>query len=135
MLYQAPHTNIGATTTLSNRGFAASVRVPAAPLDEILDKNEKETCTLIKMDIEGAEIPVLQRFVDTFDQYPKRPALAVEASDNPEWEGLFSRLLALGYQAFDLHNNYDWLNMAEVAPAQLTAVPKGHTTDILFLMR
>jgi hypothetical protein len=61
----------------------------------------------------------------------------VEASvaDVPEWAGLFDRFQALGYTAYDLHNDYEWLSMLrreEKSPTILTMLPATQT-DILFI--
>ena len=136
-LYQAPSTNIGMTTTRSDRGFPATATVRALPLTEILTDDEIQRATLIKIDIEGGEIPVVRHFLDNLHRFPKTPAVAVEASvaDNPEWADLFDRFLEEGYRAFDLHNDYDWLPMLDFemqAPTALDQLPDKQT-DLLFI--
>lgn len=136
VLYEAPSTNIGMTTMREDRGFPASAVINALPLTEILTKTELTNVSLIKIDIEGAEIPVVRHFLDHLDQFPRRPAIAVEASiaENPDWAPLFERFLALGYQAYDLDNDYDWQSIMAgqiKIPTLLTALPPVQT-DILF---
>jgi FkbM family methyltransferase len=131
-IFQAPQTNIGMTTTRADRGFPASGKVAALPLDAILTDREKADCALIKMDIEGGEVPVVRRLLDTLDQYPKHPALAVEVSPDPEWSALFGQLLAAGYEAFDLHNDYDWFTLSETPPTPLSGLP-ARQADVLFV--
>jgi hypothetical protein len=122
------------TTTSPDRGFPPIGAVPAMPLDQILTADEKARCSLIKIDIEGAEPPVIRRFLETIDQYPRRPALAVEISPTAEWQDLWRQLLAVGYRASDLHNDYDWLAMMKPVPAPtaLTDLP-ALQTDVLFI--
>ena len=137
-LHQAPATNIGMTTTRSDRGFPATDVVRALPLTEILTEDEIQRVSLIKIDIEGAEVPVVRHVLDHLDRFSSRPAVAVEASvaDNPEWLELFDRFLAHGYRAFDLHNDYDWMSMLDFelqAPTALDRLPNKQT-DLLFIM-
>jgi len=136
-LYQAPSTNIGMTTTRSDRGFAATATVQALPLTEILTADELQRATLIKIDIEGGEVPVLRHFLANLHRFPKTPAVAVEASvsDNPEWGDLFDRFLERGYRAFDLHNDYDWVRMLDFEMCEPTALDRlpDKQTDLLFI--
>jgi FkbM family methyltransferase len=136
-LFEAPKTNIGMTTTRADRGFPFAAKVKALPLTGILTEDELRRTTLIKIDIEGGESPVVRHLLDNIGQFSRQPSIAVEASvtDNPEWAELFSRFVALGYQAFDLHNDYDWmsmLNYEERSPTPISRVPVQQT-DLLFI--
>lgn len=136
-LHQAPSTNIGMTTTRSDRGFPATGKVRALPLTDILTEDEIRRTSLIKIDIEGGEVPVVRHLLDNLHRFPSPPAVAVEASiaDNPEWADLFDRFLAKGYRAFDLHNDYDWMSMLDFelrAPTALDRLP-DRQTDLLFI--
>ena len=135
-IYEAPSTNIGMTTTRSDRGFPAAGTVPALPLADILTDEELSEVSLIKIDIEGAEVPVVRQLLDDWQRFPNLRSLVVEAStaDNPEWRQLFDRLKTMGFSAFDLHNDYDWLSMLDGErrkPTYLEQLP-GIQTDILF---
>ncbi len=137
-IYEAPPTNIGMTTTRSDRGFPAAGVVPALPLAQILTAEELDEVSLIKIDIEGAEVPVVRCLLDDWQRFPRLRSLVVEAStaDNPEWQILFGRLKAMGFAAYDLHNDYDWLSMLNGErrePTSLELLP-GIQTDILFTM-
>lgn len=139
-LHQAPPTNIGMTTTRSERGFPVTGTVRALPLTEILSEDEIKRVSLIKIDIEGGEVPVVRHFLENLHRFSSAPAVAVEASvaDNPEWGELFGRFLAKGYRAFDLHNDYDWISMLdfEAQNATPTAIDRlpGKQADLLFIM-
>jgi FkbM family methyltransferase len=135
-IYEAPATNIGMTTTREDRGFAQAAIVQGLPLTDMLDGDELARVSLIKIDIEGGEAPVIRHFLDNIGRFPRFPAVAVEASvgEVTEWTELFDRFLAHGYRAYDLHNDYDWLslmNREERPPTPLTVLPKTQT-DILF---
>lgn len=136
-LFEAPATNIGMTTTRADRGFPAVTTVKALPLTGILTKDELQRTTLIKIDIEGGEAPVIRHLLDNIGMFPAQPSIAVEASvtDNPEWTELFSQFIALGYRAFDLHNDYDWMSMLNFdprPPAPVERLPQQQT-DLLFI--
>jgi FkbM family methyltransferase len=135
-LYEAPSTNIGMTTLCADRGFPAVGKVPALPLTEILTEDEMARVALIKIDIEGAEVPVVRHLLDNLTRFPRLRAIAVEASiaDNPAWAELFYRFRAGGFRAYDLNNTYDWQTLmddGETAPALLDKLPERQT-DILF---
>jgi len=135
-VYEAPGTNIGMTTTRADRGFPESATVEALPLETILTEDELRRVRLVKVDIEGAEIPVMRHLLDTLDLYPAGLAVAVEANpaENPEWPELFECFLAAGFKAYDLCNDYDWLALMEgrtVEPKPLEALPPLQT-DLLF---
>jgi FkbM family methyltransferase len=135
-IYEAPGTNIGMTTTREDRGFAQAAIVQGLPITDMLTKDELARVGLIKVDIEGGEAPVIRHFLDNIERFPRFPAVAVEASvgEVPEWVELFDRFLALGYAAYDLHNDYEWLSLMkgeDRQPTLLSALPIIQT-DILF---
>ena len=136
-LHEAPQTNIGMTTTRSDRGFPATTVVSSLPLTAILTADEMQRTSLIKIDIEGGEVPVVRHLLDNLHKFPRAPSVAVEASvaDNAEWAELFERFLAQGYRAFDLHNDYDWMSMLSFEarpPTPLDRLP-CEQTDLLFV--
>lgn len=135
-IYEAPATNIGMTTTRADRGFVQAAIVPGLPITDMLTPEELARVSLIKIDVEGGEAPVIRHFLDNIGRFPRFPAVAVEASvaEVPEWAELFDRFLALGYRAFDLHNDYDWLSLlnGEERPPTLIERLPATQTDILF---
>jgi FkbM family methyltransferase len=135
-IYEAPATNIGMTTTREDRGFAEAAIVQGLPITAMLTEHELARVSLIKIDVEGGEAPVVRNFLDNIDRFSRFPAVAVEASvaEVPEWADLFDRFRALGYSAYDLHNDYDWLSLMngeERPPTLLSELPASQT-DILF---
>ncbi len=136
VLYEAPGTNIGMTTMRADRSFPATATVHALPLDRILTADEAKRTRLIKIDIEGAEPPVVERLLDTLDLYSPDLAVAVEANpiENPEWVQLFVRFRAAGFRAYDLGNDYDWVKLmdgVDAEPKLVAALPAAQT-DLLF---
>ncbi len=136
-LYGGSAFNIGATSTMPARGGLAMEEVAALPLDEILTNEERSRVRLIKIDIEGTEPTILRRLLTQLDRWPRSLKIIVEASpeDNSGWESLFVALLAAGFQAFAIENQYslEWYLRWRV-PAKLEPV---HTMpscqqDLLF---
>jgi FkbM family methyltransferase len=135
-IYEAPSTNIGMTTTRPDRGFPVGGTVEALPLTDILTAEEATRTRLIKIDIEGAEAPVVAAILDNLDAFAPDVAIAVEgdAGTNPEWLGLFARFREHGYHAYDLGNDYDWIELmaGHLRELQeLEMMPDGQV-DILF---
>ncbi|MDT9600302.1 FkbM family methyltransferase [Sphingosinicella rhizophila] len=138
-LYEGPATNIGHTTTRADRGQPATDRVKALPLTDILSADELSKVTLIKIDIEGGEVPVVSQILDNISLFSDRLAIEVEASvsDNPEWENIFNRFYNMGFMAYSLPNRFIlmWkalLSGSGIEPRfALNSLPL-HQTDILF---
>lgn len=135
-LFNVSATNIGAASTSAAPGAVAIARVPAEPLDHILSRDEMDRVRLIKIDIEGGETVVLRRFVETLSLYPQDISLIVElAATDPASRGVFNDLLAAGFHAFAVENQYTydwylkWRSPTRLVP--LTAVPEAQT-DVFF---
>jgi FkbM family methyltransferase len=112
-LYEIHEGNIGAATTLASRGGTRTASVEAMPLDQILTADEMQRLRLIKMDIEGAEPPILRHILDHLALYPPTMDIVVEASpqdDTAAWHDVFDRLRAAGFSAWAIDNEYelDW---------------------------
>jgi FkbM family methyltransferase len=106
-LYAGPPGNRGSSTTLASRNFEFEAAVEALPLDQILTVEERSRVRLIKIDIEGAEGPVMRRFLDTIRLYPESVSLVVEVSPSEEWINIFQRMQSVGFSAYLIENSYD----------------------------
>lgn len=110
-LYEGPASNIGRTTILEQRGFDAAGTVAALPIDEILSKAEARRTAFIKIDIEGAERPVLEHILAHLDLFTNLRHVLVEASveEQPEaWRAIFDGFVDAGFRAGAIENQYDY---------------------------
>ena len=107
-LFHPPYANRGATTTVASRGFIREVDVPARPLACMLLPDEKQRLRLIKIDVDGAEGPIMQNLFETIYDYPESMEIICEMSvsetiaDAPDIETLIRRFAAAGFRAFTI---------------------------------
>lgn len=105
-VYLAPDGNIGATSTLEERASAGRETVAAAPLNDILDGAEKRTTGIVKIDVEGAELEVLEPILTRLDEFPDETIFVVEFSpgtlvdQGTSLAAQMRRLAALGLTAY-----------------------------------
>lgn len=134
-LYSGPAGNKGRTTTLPDRDLRFEGEVEALPLDQILTGEECERVALIKIDIEGAEPPVMRRLLATLDLYPRLQSVVVEISPDDQWASIFAEMRAQGFSAFAIPNDYSrsyYLASPKPEPLMpLLALPQGQM-DVLF---
>jgi FkbM family methyltransferase len=138
ILYRASPGNIGTATALKSRGYTEEGIVESIPIDHILTCQERSRLRLIKMDIEGGELPVLRRFLQTIDLYPTAIDIIVEVStwEDPDgWCDMFLQLQNAGFRAYLIENRYrydaylDWQGPARLQ--LLEDLPSG-SNDVLF---
>jgi FkbM family methyltransferase len=111
-VFSGPPHNVGLTTTVAARGFAAESEVPAAPLGDMLNAEEIRTARLVKIDVEGGEPAVLAGLGSFLSACPREVELLVELS--PAWwsDGTLTPALVLkplldaGLHAYEIHNSY-----------------------------
>lgn len=140
-LYEINAGNIGAATTLASRGGTLMASVEALPLDRILTPDERSRLRLIKMDVEGAEPPILRHLLERLSTYPATMDIVVEATpdDDPEaWRNVFDRMLAAGFTAWAIDNDYElewYLRWRRPSPLQRIDAMPERQQDLLFTRR
>lgn len=110
-LFEVSPSNTGAATTLEDRGGTLLESVEALPLHEIVSDEDARRVTVIKIDVEGAEPPILRNLLDHLSRFPKLRDVLVEASptDNPgEWREIFARFRECGFEASTIPNEYSF---------------------------
>lgn len=109
-LYEINSQNIGAATTLASRGGLHMASVESQPLEQILTGEEIARVRLIKMDVEGAEPPILSQLLERLADYPATMEIVVEATpedDRASWQDVFERMQAAGFSAWAIDNGYE----------------------------
>jgi len=137
-LYSAQHGDRGSATTVPHEGRHAEARIEAIPLDEILQTQELACITMIKIDIEGAEVGVLRSILRLLPRLPRCRSVLSEL--NPESGGdelanVFASFLQAGFEAFQIQNRYNWgWYFGWNGPEPLTALkqPPIAQSDVLF---
>jgi FkbM family methyltransferase len=140
-LYEVNAGNIGAATTLASRGGTLVASVEALPLEQILTPDERSRVRLIKMDVEGAEPPILRHVLEHLPSYPATMDIVVEATpdDDPDaWRDVFGRMRAAGFTAWAIENGYelDWyLRWRRPSALQRVDIMPTRQQDLLFTRR
>jgi FkbM family methyltransferase len=134
-LFEGPRGNSGMATTVASVGGQAACQVPALPLTQILTPEERSRVSLIKIDVEGAEVPILARLLDEVDSFNRDLTLLVELGPNSD-PAIFARYLAQGFRAYGLKNSYDvisgYLQCGSLSgPEPLYAAPREQQ-DVVF---
>ena len=132
--------NIGKTSTIPRNG--ESVDVQGLPLSEILDENEIRRARIIKIDVEGAELHVLQGLLPLLDGM--RPDLEIVMEVSPSLmpgamdsaEQIFSIMRKHGFAARRFDNDYrvgSYLRRgAHRRPYSMLASDVDAQADVLF---
>jgi FkbM family methyltransferase len=138
-LYEGGKGNIGAATTVATRGGQHLFTVPARPLTKILSGDEARAARLMKIDVEGAEAPILHDILDNLPAFSPDLEIIVEmSSSTDDGAAVFARTAEAGFRAYGIANRYDLVWYAiwrERSPyVALTSCP-AEQTDILFSRR
>ena len=110
----------------------------ALPLDQILTEIERKKIALIKIEVEGAEMPTISQLLSSIECYPRGTAIMVECNPGDgemALNAIFSEFIAKGFNAYGIDNQYDaawYLNWRRPTKMQrLEACPRRQV-DILF---
>ena len=140
-LYEVNPGNIGAATTLASRGGTLMASVEALPLEQILTPDELSRLRLIKMDVEGAEPPILRHLLERLSIYPATMDIVVEATPDDDleaWRDVFDRMRAAGFSAWAIDNEYElewYLRWRRPARLQRVVAMPTRQQDLLFTRR
>lgn len=140
-LYPGPAPNRGLTTIVPNRATAGEQRVEMHTLDAILTAEERRRLRLVKIDVEGAERPILKSLLATLDRYSQQLEVVAEVAPTRALdEGwtvgqVVDEFAQHGFRAFAVPNSYSlesYLDLrAPLAPAPVDREPTRQQ-DIFF---
>jgi FkbM family methyltransferase len=127
----------GATTTVKGRFQSTALPVSCKPLSKLLSGDEIAAARLIKIDVEGAELSVINGMVSILPLLPGDCEVIVEISgDSVEGSAfIFDAFAVHGFHAYELENDYNPLSylypQAPRRPQRLSVIPKKQT-DVVF---
>jgi len=140
-IYKGPETNAGIGSILPTSGLPFEAEVPSVPFHDLLSDVEVARCRVVKIDVEGAEGPILENLLRNVERFPERTDFVVEISPN-ELGGVFGSFAGLlrafersGYTAYVLENDYDYCtyrSAAAVVPPALLREPTDRRQDLVF---
>jgi FkbM family methyltransferase len=144
-LFRGPETNGGLSTIVADEAATNDCRfeceVAAAPLYKLLTADEIRAVRLIKIDVEGAEWPVVSGMAPLFSS--ARADLEIIAEVSPQRLARQGRsldeLLAVfhdaGFHAYSIENDYtaaSYLARGAIRPPQRLRAPIEHEVDLIF---
>jgi FkbM family methyltransferase len=111
-LYAGPDKNVGLTTTVQSRGMRHRGAVAAAPLGDLLEPEDVSTAQIIKIDVEGAEVAVLEGMRPLLANLPADVEFLIELS--PAWwedtsrtpDEVLQPYYDAGFRAHEMQNSY-----------------------------
>lgn len=125
--------NLGSASLVAERGATKLGDVETAPLVSLLQLDEIERVTLIKMDIEGYETEALTQILDNLPAFRALRHVLVEMSSD-EGRALFQRFRDAGFTAYFVQNDYsldEYTTRSIELPRPIEALPDGQA-DVLF---
>jgi FkbM family methyltransferase len=129
--------NIGSTSLRGGKGKAYTVH--GAPLAVLLTANEMAEARAFKIDIEGAEAPVLAELCACLDRLRYDVAIIVEVRPDEfggSLPGMLDRFRAAGFVQYELQNTYgieEYVAKDNPAMPVRSAAPPDRQCDLLLL--
>jgi FkbM family methyltransferase len=138
-IYITDKDNIGASTTVKVDGSEYEATVACDVLDAFLNPEELKRLSLIKIDVEGAEISIILDIISKIDSYPVSVKILVEAAletkNFESWRSILNDLQRLGFLAYAIENAYEeawYLAWRKPKLPVLMEHMPSEKTDILF---
>lgn len=137
LLYSAPvSNNSGTQSTVRQNASQSATQVECQPLDRLVSAEVLRSVSFIKIDVEGAEPPIVEQLLSTLHLYSVRLSLLIEMG--PEASDIFQGLLKAGFNAYALENEYTyrwyWDAAYEFKALPILQVPMQQQ-DVLFTRR
>jgi FkbM family methyltransferase len=127
-IYKGHEWNSGSASIIESRGHQLEAMVRGLPLLDALSAEDRKHLRLVKIDVEGAELPILRQLADSMGEYSAELEVIVEVTPDAGLQNVFEHLRTLGFSAWAVPNSYDviaeYLNFNAVrAPAALSLAP------------
>ena len=116
-IFYGPLQNLGHSTTVASlaekEGLTLESKVPSGTLTELVGAENLRNARFIKVDVEGAEYPVLSPLFDSLNEFSASTEWLLELSaDNSaggqrDVDQIFSAFISHGYRAYVIQNKYD----------------------------
>ena len=100
---------LATTTTIPNRDLPLVATIPCAPLSSIIPVSLLKTVRLVKIDIEGGEIPVMKDLSSNRDRFSPDVQVIAEASmaeSKTSWAEILNKMRERGFTAYKIPNEY-----------------------------
>lgn len=140
-LHAGPRANTGRSTTVEWSRLPVEAEVPAVPLVELIEADQLRRCRIVKIDVEGGELPLLENILDHLECFREDVEFVVEAApDEIRRSGgclreVVARFRRAGFAAYRIENDYElgsYLGRLEPrAPRALEAIP-AEQVDLVF---
>jgi FkbM family methyltransferase len=122
--------NIGTASTERSRGRGVEAVVQGLPLGSILSPEDRKRLRLVKIDVEGAELSILEKLANSILEYSQDLEIIVEVTPNIRLRDVFDHFSRLGFSSWAVANSYNvaaYLNFSKVrAPIPVSTVPTRH---------
>ena len=129
-IYKGFARNIGTASTERSRGHGLEAVVQGLPLASILSVEDRMRLRLVKIDVEGAELSILDGLANSIGEYPPNLEIIVEITPNIGLQDVFEHFGRLGFSSWAVANSYNvtaYLTFDKVrAPIPLSTAPTRH---------
>jgi FkbM family methyltransferase len=130
-VYKGYDRNIGTASTVRSRGHGLEAVVQGLPLNSILSAEDRKRLRLVKIDVEGAELSILQGLVRCIHEYSPALEIIVEITLKSRLQDVFDHFANLGFSSWSVASSYNvtaaYLNFDKVrAPTPLSTAPTNH---------
>jgi FkbM family methyltransferase len=141
-LYRGGPRNTAMASTVRDYGFGRECDdVIALPLADILSADERARMRFLKIDVEGAELPILDELDRTIDHYSPELEISMDAVRCKtdyfvKVTEMFRRFSKHGFSAYSVPNSYDvlrdYLNLKGITSPIPIEGPAREQQDVLF---
>jgi FkbM family methyltransferase len=135
-IYKGHEWNSGSASIIESRGHQIEAMVRGLPLLDALSAEDRKHLRLVKIDVEGAELPILRQLADSMGEYSAELEVIVEVTPDAGLQNVFEHFRTLGFSAWAVPNSYDviaeYLNFNAVRAPTALSLPPTCQQDVFF---